>query len=148
MTPIRQTALTLLAIREHSEQELHRKLTTKGYPQTEITPLLKTLTEENLLSNARFTESYINSRRNKGYGPIRIHAELLIRGVSQDVIDHHLKMADNAWFEAAKRLWQKRFKGSIPCDYKTRAKQMRFLQYRGFTSDHIDNIYDSDNEYV
>lgn len=50
-------------------------------------------------------------------------------------------MADNLWFEAARKLWQKRFKGIVPRDFKSRAQQMRFLRYRGFTDDHIDNLY-------
>ena len=56
---IRQTALDLLARREHSEIELTRKLLAKDFPLTDIQPLLTQSLNEGLLSNARFIENYI-----------------------------------------------------------------------------------------
>jgi len=100
------------------------------------------LVEESLLSNARFAESYVFYRRNKGYGPLRIRAELMSRGIAEDLIEHHLNIADNAWLVTMRHAWQKRFKGSLPDDFKTRAKHLRFLQYRGFTADHINSIFE------
>lgn len=105
---------------------------------------IQALAGEGLLSNDRFVENYVRYRRTKGYGPLRIHAELIARGISEDLIEHHLDMADNAWFAEARLVWQKRFKGTLPRDFKTRAEQMRFLQYRGFTPEQINNIYHSD----
>jgi regulatory protein len=138
----------LLARRDHSEYELHRKLSYQGYQDSDIAALIHTLCLEGLLSNLRFTEAYIRNRRDKGYGPIRIQAELIARGIPQDMIDHHLNIADNDWFNSAYRTWQKRFKNTVPSDFQTRAKQMRFLQYRGFTAEHIDNIYHSETNHA
>lgn len=137
---IRQSALNLLARREHSESELMRKLRTKNFLAEDIRPVLTQLAQEGLLSNARFAENYIHFRRNKGYGPVRIRIELLERGLTEDFIEHHLNMADNAWFTEARHVWQKRFKGQLPRDFKSRAQQMRFLHYRGFTQEHIESI--------
>jgi regulatory protein len=141
---IRNTALTLLARREHSEHELRRKLLTRDFPQSDIDIIIPALVTEGLLSNTRFTESYLRYRRQKGYGPLRIQIELSARGIPQDMIDHHLNIADNAWLAHAQTVWQKRFKGLAPHDFKTRAQQMRFLQYRGFTAEQIDTIFHSD----
>ena len=101
------------------------------------------LTAEGLLSNTRFIETYLHHRRQKGYGPLRIQAELTARGIPDEMIEHHLNMADNAWFTHARSVWQKRFKGILPRDFKARAQQMRFLQYRGFTAAQINNIIDN-----
>jgi regulatory protein len=134
----------LLSRREHSAFELQRKLINKGFSVEDVSTIIHALSDEGLLSNNRFVESYVRYRRTKGYGPLRIHAELIARGVSEDLIEHHLNMADNAWLAEARLVWQKRFKGTLPRDFKTRAEQMRFLQYRGFTPEQINNIYHSD----
>lgn len=133
--------MNLLARREHSETELSRKLRLREFPDTDIKTVLTQLAQEGLLSNTRFIENYIHYRRNKGYGPLRIRGELLERGITEDFIDHHLDIADNVWRENARQVWQKRFKNQLPSDYKTRAQQMRFLQYRGFTMEQIDGIF-------
>ncbi len=104
------------------------------------------LATENLVNDARFIENFTHYRRSKGYGPLRIRAELIERGIAQDLIEHHLKILDNTWLDDAHRVWQKRFKNSLPHDFKSRARQMRFLQYRGFTSEHINFIFHSDDE--
>ncbi len=139
----RQTALDLLARREHSADELFRKLKLRKFDLNEIQHTVQQLQQEGLLSNARFVENYIHARRNKGMGPVRIHAELIERGISQDLIDQGLDMADNAWLAEARKVWQKRFKKQKPTDFKVRAQQMRFLQYRGFTREQIEQVFES-----
>jgi regulatory protein len=141
---LRRASLTYLARREHSNLELARKLRAKGFTASEIDQGIAVLTAEGLLSEPRYIESYIRSRHQKGYGPLKIEAELLSRGISKELIEHHLKIADNAWFASAKKSWHKRFKGILPRDYKLRAQQMRFLHSRGFTSEQIENIFSSD----
>jgi regulatory protein len=141
------TALKLLAQRDHSELELSQKLRAKGYTANDVQTVLETLTQQDLLSNARFTASYIIYRRNKGYGPVRIHSGLSARGIPEDMIEHHLNFTDNAWLKEARRAWQKRFKNQVPSDPKIRAKQMRFLQSRGFTLEQINHIFDGDIEH-
>jgi regulatory protein len=137
----------LLARREHTELELSRKLRAKGFSDNEIEATLTALIAENLLNNVRFIESYIHYRRQKGYGPLHIHAALNARGMTEDMIEHHLNITDNAWFALARKTWQKRFKGIYPTDFKIRAQHIRFLQYRGFTPEQINSIFKSDDEH-
>lgn len=101
---------------------------------------------EGLVSNTRFTESYIHARRQRGFGPLRIQAELAVRGIPQDMIEHPLNINDNAWFAHAYKVWQKHFKGNLPTDYHARARQMRYLSQRGFTTAQIESIFRSENE--
>ncbi|MHB1947990.1 MAG: regulatory protein RecX [Gammaproteobacteria bacterium] len=139
--------MNLLARREHSESELLRKLRPKNFPEAEIKTVLAKLAEEGLLSHSRFIENYIHYRSQKGYGPVRIRAELIERGLTEEFIEHHLNIADNAWLINVRTVWQKRFKNQLPRDFKTRAQQMRFLQYRGFTLGQIESIFQSEDEY-
>jgi regulatory protein len=141
--PMRQTALNLLARREHSADELSRKLRIKKYDPTEINRLIHTLQQEGLLSNTRFVENYIHHRRTKGIGPLRIQAELIERGIPESLIEQQLNMADNAWFAEAQHAWRKRFKNQMPADFKTRTQHMRFLQYRGFTREQIEKVFEN-----
>jgi regulatory protein len=140
---IRQSALNLLARREHSAAELTRKLQAKGYESIDIQSLIIALEQEGLLNHQRFIENYIHYRRNKGYGPLHIQAQLIERGIHQELIEQELNIADNAWFTEAFRAWQKRFKNKAPTDYKSRAQQMRFLQYKGFTREQIESVFES-----
>lgn len=141
----RRVALDLLSRREHSALELHRKLAKKSFPADIIIPVLNRLSEEKLLSNERFAECYTRSRRNKGYGPLRIRLELRERGITDEMIEQQLNLVDNAWAQQAKSVWRKRFKGIIPQDRKALAQQMRFLHYRGFASDHLTFIFESED---
>lgn len=144
---IRQIALGLLARRDHTQQEILQKLRLKGYVTDEIKTVIETLAQTGLIDDARFTENYIHWRRGKGYGPLRLHSELRARGIADEVIAEHLQIADNAWSTEARSVWQKQFKSQLPIDFKSRAKQMRFLQYRGFTQQHINSIFKDTDIY-
>ncbi len=134
---VRLAAMNLLARREHSQQELHRKLVNKGFESADIKPALATLSEEGLLSDERFTEAFINSRLKRGSGPIKIAMELQQRGISDELVNAYLDDRDAQWAESAIAVRAKRFGPSFPEDFKERARQMRFLQYRGFTLQQI-----------
>lgn len=131
----------MLARREHGYNELCHKLLNKKFNEADVQAVLTALVDEGLLNEQRFVENFIHYRRQKGIGPLRVRAELMERGVAEDLIEHHLQITDNAWFDAVQRTWQKRFKNRLPEDSKARAQQMRFLYYRGFTHVQIDKLF-------
>ncbi len=113
----------------------------------EIAAVLAVLQQEGVVNDLRFVESYVRYRQARGYGPQRIRQELLTQGIAKEMIEEWLDIADNAWFAEAKKAWQKRFRGKPALDSNSRAKQLRFLQYRGFTPEQIKNIFDTyDND--
>ena len=69
-----------LSRREHSYQELIKKLGKKDFNLSLVNIELEKLIEDGLQSDSRFTESFIRSRKNQGKGPLRIRSELSIRG--------------------------------------------------------------------
>ena len=138
---VRHAAVRLLARREHSRFELQQKLQQRGYLIELIQPELEKLVQKGLLSEERFVENYVRARRNKGYGPLRIVVELQQRGVSNDLIDHYVDHAAEEWLQLAAQLRQKRFGKPIPKDFNEKAKQMRFLQYRGFVMEQIHKVF-------
>jgi regulatory protein len=141
LNDIRRAALDLLARREHCTTELLHKLSKKNFAENDIHTVLTILSQENLLSDHRFTETFIRYRCKMGYGPLYIQAELKNRGVSEDIIQNHLQSSSESWLDTIHTVWHKRFKGHFPTDYKTRAQQMRFLQYRGFTLEQINSHF-------
>jgi regulatory protein len=133
--------LSLLSRRDHSQHEIQQKLKDKSYPLELITAAIQQALAEGLLNDARFTENYIRYRREKGFGPQRISAELQARGIPAEMIAEHMQITDNAWFISAQKIWQKHFRGKTPVEFNERAKQMRFLHYRGFTREQIEPLF-------
>lgn len=140
---IRRKAMDLLARREHSVAELRRKLMDKGYQKAAVDEQLQKLEGENLVSDQRFTESYVNYRSKKGFGPLRIKQELKEKGINEILARDYLNDAE-FWRGLAKEVREKRFGRSLPRDYKDKAKQLRFLQYRGFNTDQLRGMFDDE----
>lgn len=95
------------------------------------------LEAERLLSDDRFVEMLIRARRRRGYGPVRIRGELREKGVADDVIVRWLDLGSHDWTEEVKRVRRQKYGAGVPKNMNERAKQARFLQYRGFTFDQI-----------
>ena len=133
--------MDLLARREHSEQELQRKLQARGYTPETIGEALAGLKAAGIQSDARFTEVYIRNRVANGHGPVRITRELYERGISRELVTQVLAALEMDWKEQVQAVRQKKFGPQAPSDTKEQARQSRFLQYRGFTYQQIGNAF-------
>lgn len=138
---MRNSALDLLARREHSEQELSRKLAARKFDPQLIVSTITELIDEGLLDNARFAESFVHSRYQRGQGPHKIRSELRGRGIDDDLVAACLEDGELHWSELAQQVREKRFGPAQPTNFKERTRQMRFLQQRGFTSDQINGVF-------
>lgn len=138
----RKKAMDLLARREHSRVELERKLTKREYEAEEINSTIDQLVEDDLQSDSRFSEAYVQSRINKGFGPVKIRIELNERGVSDALIEESLGVHADSWIELAINQQQKKFR-TKPDDFTERARQSRFLQNRGFSVEQIQSVLKS-----
>ena len=129
--------MDFLARREYGQAELIRKLADKGYHRSMVEQAISQLTDEGLQSDRRFAESFVQSRVNQGKGPVRIRLDLGQRAISDAVVEAALdeSLADRT--ALARDVRVKKFGRGIPADFKAKAQQMRFLQYRGFEQDHI-----------
>ena len=127
-------AMDLLSRREHSRDELVRKLAARGFQGTECELTVEQLAVEGLQSDQRFSESFVNARVGRGNGPVRIRHELEQRGISSDIIEQCLVESGTDWQDLARKVRHKRFGSPPPLAYKEKARQARFLQQRGFTA--------------
>ena len=142
-TDVRMSALNLLARREHSRHELKHKLS-KRYPHfVGIEQVLDELTQENLQSDTRFVQSYVNYRCRQGKGPIRIAYELRERGVEDSLVESCVDAHAKQWFDLIADVRAKRFGPLAPMNMASLARQKRFLQYRGFTNAQIQQLFKS-----
>ena len=133
----RRQALNLLARREHSRVELERKLKVRSHKDDLIKDVLDELIDEGLLASDRFTEIFVRTRAAKGQGPVRIRMELAKRGIPK--CDTWLDADEYDWNALAAETRIKRFGTKLPGGFKDRARQVRFLEYRGFSHDQIAN---------
>jgi len=137
---VRRLAMDLLARREHGRVELARKLGQRGAPVELIEAALDRLTDEGLLSEARYLESFVASRARAGHGPLRIREELARRGLPRQAIEQALDESGQDWAALLHDAWRRKFAGSLPRDARERARQGRFLSYRGFPPDLIGRL--------
>ncbi|MGD8514145.1 MAG: regulatory protein RecX [Granulosicoccaceae bacterium] len=132
-----QSATRMLASREHSVLELTRKLQQKDFPPEIVDRVVTGLLDGRLLSDTRFAETYVRMRSARGYGPLRIRMELRERGIDDATIRQYLDTDEVDWYALAEEVRQRKFGDAAPVEYAQKAKQMRFLQYRGFSNSHI-----------
>ena len=133
----RRLAMDYQARREHSRSELFRKLVTRGCEEPVVEQTLASLEQEGLIDQRRFAEAFVASRARRGQGPVRIRAELRQREIDDMLVTACLDNGGIDWTERAVAVRIKKFGGELPGDFETRARQSRFLEYRGFDHEHI-----------
>tara|TARA_B100001057_G_C22296836_1_gene736668 strand:- start:12 stop:443 length:432 start_codon:yes stop_codon:yes gene_type:complete len=134
-------SLDLLSRREHSRLELYTKLIKRFDSRADINLTLNKLEEKNLLSDSRFAEEYVQARRRKGFGPIKISLELEKRGVKELIISKEIDRFDD-WNSLAESSFNKRFPTGKSHDFKELQKQKNFLVNKGFTFFQIESVLD------
>jgi len=134
---INEVAIAALSRREHSVLEMRRKLKNKGFEDDEISSSIARLIENNLLSEERFTESYINMRKRRGYGPLRIAQELCQRGVSEERFTDYLDRNNPEWRQVMRDQYIKKYGQQLAVEYAEKARRAKYLQSRGFPLDWV-----------
>lgn len=150
---IRRAAMDLLARREHAFQELVNKLSTKflrysdyGYAIEKeslvelISDQVFILKNENLQSDERYIESFINGRKSQGKGPVRIRRELEQKQLNSHLINNYLNEVSDEWESLARQVYLKKFGRGESKDYQEKTKRLRFLIYRGFPHELLRSI--------
>ena len=128
----------MLARREYSKAELRGRLGSKGMSPETLETVLDNLADTGLQSDSRFAEGFVHARLERGYGPIRIRHELQRHGVDESLVQTCLEEYAEVWPAQARAAKRKRFGEQPPADFKDRARQARFLAYRGLTQEHIE----------
>jgi len=143
MPDLRVKALQLLTRRDHSRAELRAKLASEAASAEALDAVLDTLQAQRLLSDHRYASQRV-AARGKRYGNARLKQELRQKGVADDDIAAALPEAGDET-ERCRAIWLKKF-GQPPQSADERAKQMRFLLYRGFSGEAIRQVISGADE--
>ena len=162
---LRHQCMDWLAQREYSRHELAQKLTRRFFspnsrratptaasavslladeevdvPATPdasqlVATTLDWLEERQFLSDERCARLYVRSHIERGHGSLRIRQELVFqKRLAAELVEAHLRACGCDWFALAASVLAKRFRRPA-ADLKEKARQLRFLQSRGFTAD-------------
>ncbi len=132
---LRARAMRFLARREYSREELRRKLVPTLVEGEDLEAVLDDLSTRGWLSDTRYAEHAIRARSRR-FGPLRMAQELRARGVDEESIQAGFRAAGEEGAASIERVWGSRFK-TAPANEREKARQVRFLQARGFALDVI-----------
>lgn len=132
---LRSYAFAVLTRKEYAKAELIEKLCLYAEDRDEVLELVEELSRENYQSDQRVAETMLSSQKRKGKGPNQIKMKLKNKKVDTALIAEELKETD--WVQQAYALKVKKYGAEVTKDPKLKAKQIRFLMYRGFEMDTI-----------
>jgi regulatory protein len=132
---LKARAVALLARREYSRADLRDKLCGGGRDSVanpaEVDGVLDELAALGYLSDARFAKAVVR-QKSGGYSKRAIGAALKARGVSGEDAANAIAGGEVDDDAAMVALWRRRF-GRVPGNDREKARQVRFLQSRGFS---------------
>jgi len=144
-------AVRILAVRDHSEQELRRKLAAPvmgkngpediGATAEEVEQVIAWCHEHNYLDDNRFISRFIASRSRKGYGPARIRQELNQKGISRESAEKAMRECEIEWHVLAREQAVRKYGEPLPTAFAEKVKVQRFLLYRGYLMEDIQEIW-------
>ncbi len=132
----RQALTALLARRETSTADARQRLADKGHAPEHIEATIAQFQRAGLLDDERFARHYVDFHGSRGDGPLRLRDALRKLGLTAAQIDGALE-TDIDWAQRCRETRQRKFGAAMPATSKDKGRQARFLQYRGFSADHI-----------
>jgi regulatory protein len=126
----------LLSRRDFCSGELRQTLVAQGFEPDTVQGVVDEFIERSYVNDERYAEQFVSAHAERGHGPLRIERDLVQRGLDAALTEAALAAVED-WAQRARELRIRRFGLSEPKDWQDKAKQARFLQYRGFSNDHI-----------
>lgn len=146
-----QYAIFMLSRRDYGTTELQRRLARRiresdreaqtVTDETCLPQVMEYLLENHYLDDNRTVYAFFRSYLNKSYGPLRIRQELRLKGFPSEIIERLFEEDETDWYALCQEVHEKKFGTGKPKDFKEKAKQIRYLQYRGFTSEYINSLF-------
>ena len=128
--------MALLARRDYACGELAAKLCERGFERSVVDRLVDDWRTRRLLNDERYAGHFVQYHLARGQGPLRMRRDLEHCAVDDALIATALAAVPD-WAEAAREVRRRRFGLRLPDSWKEKSRQARFLQYRGFATDHI-----------
>jgi regulatory protein len=138
--------VALLARRDFAAVELGAKLLRSGFEDAVVQSVVTELGERGLVDDRRFAQHFVVYHAGRGRGPLRIRRELTTLGLDGALVDGALGSGVVDWAQRADEVRRQKFGARLPATWPEKARQARFLQYRGFSPDHIRSALGADPE--
>jgi regulatory protein len=129
-------AVAMLARRDYACGELRLKLAARGFAAEATESVIAALRSEGFLDDDRFARNYVSYHAARGQGPLRIAAELRRLELTPAAIQGALEVGPD-WNALARKVCHSKFGPQAATQWPDKARQARFLHYRGFSADHI-----------
>jgi regulatory protein len=133
---VRVAAIKLLSRRDFATIDLRDRLIALGFDEKGVLATMAALMADGTLNDERYAQNYVTYHSGRGHGPQRIAAELRRLGVAPEHIEIALAAGPD-WHALARKVCRSKFGPEPPGNWAEKARQARFLQYRGFSADHI-----------
>ncbi len=131
-------ALALISRRELGRSEFIAKLISREFDKTEVEGAADWCEAQGFINESRYVESTAR-RLSSRYGTSRVVQTLRSKGVTDDAINQAVPDLKANELVQARALWARKF-GAPPANASEKAKQVRFLQSRGFGFDIIKRV--------
>jgi regulatory protein len=128
--------VTLLARRDYCSNELSARLTSRGFEPDTVQATVVELVARRYIDDERYARQFVDGHARRGHGPLRIRHDLSELGLSPELTEHSLATYGD-WSALAREVRARRFGAKHPSTWPDKARQARFLQYRGFSNDDI-----------
>ena len=128
-------AMRFLARREHSRDELRRRLSRIAIEGDDVEAVIEALAAKGWLSDARYAEHAVRAKARR-FGPLKVAHELRTKGIGDEAIAAAFAAAGVDGTADIQRVWKSRFH-ALPENDRELARHVRFLQGRGFPLDDI-----------
>ena len=145
-------ALWLIASRDHSEGELRRKLSQRGFPLEHIDTVIARFKTYGYIEDVRIAGRFASSLMRSGWGPSQIRAKMMKRSFGSEQIDGALdeifeEHGEEVWVGYARDRLKTKFNmppHQIPAEERLKAK--RHLAYRGYGGSVLRDAFEPDEE--
>ncbi|MBG6243311.1 MAG: regulatory protein RecX [Candidatus Symbiopectobacterium sp. Dall1.0] len=130
-------AITLLAKKDYSSGSLRRLLSKLTEKEEDVDRVVRRLSDNHYLNDTQLINNLIDKHIKKLHGPTRIKQEIRQKGFPQELIEQKIESSGIDWYSMAKEARIRKFSETPPTEQKEKAKQIRYLQYKGFSMDMI-----------
>ena len=129
----RLKGIALLSRRDYGSAELRDRLLAASFSPGAVESAISALLNARFLDDGRYAEHFVAYHAGRGQGPRRIRLEMRGKGLPESLLAGAVDEAAPVWAERAQALRRRRFGAEAPGSLEERARQSRFLLYRGFT---------------
>ncbi|MGI2259137.1 regulatory protein RecX [Shewanella sp. GXUN23E] len=141
---MKQTALAMLARRDHSRAELKAKLLAKGFDSVDADMAMDYCESMGYLDDDRYAQMLLQSHISRGHGPAKVKQAFMQKGIPAELSNTVMNHCDCDWYQLARDKAQRKFGAAGKLEHKEKARRVRYLMGQGFNYDQVAHALEYD----